>query len=258
MPRMPDWVANLSAQAPNLVEESPQTRKEEESTQVNNIGSAIDQAMAQMRERVRAAKEENLKATEAAVARVKAQREQDQQTHIAKQQELMAHQQNQIQQTQDAIARQKAQTLGTIEGQHDQIMQDTQQKDALGNDATEQLPAGFYPGEDTSTPEDPAQSVLQLSRNLGLNPSVVASMVLLGQEIDRLDKEGKIQRLPFPGDQVAAPQVPAPTPMPGPVPLAGPSVAGQPGTPPMTVPQPEPAPTQMAPPDLSGPPEQVS
>lgn len=252
MPKAPDWLLNISASAPDLVEDSPQYRAEEESTQVDNLGKATDEAARQLREQVQQAQLEHIAAMEAAAERIQAQTDIKRQQQLAEQQAQLQHTQEMTKRVQEATAQKKQEQLVGLEQQKNQVMDQTQQLDSVALEAPGTPPPGFYPGEDTSTPMDPSQAVLQLSKNLGLSPQVVASMVIIGEDLDRLDREGKLQKEtpPWHAEAQAAEQqalAPIASPTPGPVPLAGPPAVATPGTAPV-VPQPEPQPMPMVPP----------
>jgi chemotaxis protein histidine kinase CheA len=254
MPKAPDWLMNISATAPNLIEDTPVHRAEEQATQANNLAQAADQAGKMLREKTQQMQLEHVDAMKAATERIQAQTQAKRAQQLADQQERLRTTQEMTQRVQQATLDKKNEQNVATQQQHDALLHSTNQLDSLATDTPGTFPPGFYPGEDASAPMDEGQAVLQLSRNLGLSPQVVASMVLVGNDMERLDREGKLQKEPWPWaqDQGAQQQQvlanAAAVSTPPPVPLEGPPTdVASPGTPP-DAPQPEPQPTPMVPP----------
>jgi hypothetical protein len=252
MPKAPDWLLNVSANAPDLVEDSPKFRQEEESTQIDNLSRATDEAVSMMQAKVLAAQEEQLRATEAAAARLEAQTAQRDQEQILRQQAALEQQEAELAATEQAVVDTKHNTIRQGQQREQELLQMAAETDKIASGTNTFLPPGFDEGYESSTPEDPATSVLQLSKNLGLDPGVVAALTMLGEDITRLEAEGKLETAPFPGDELLMQQQRVPSS--GPVPLAGPPPAPvppparPPQAPPTPMPQPGATPMPMVPP----------
>jgi hypothetical protein len=211
MARAPDWLLNMVNDSPHLVEDSPQYRAQQQTTQMDNLHKAAGEAM------------------DAVDAETQAMDRQTAQQRMA-------------------MLDQMTPKPTPLAGPGDAYFPD------LGDAPTPMSPKVPGPSEFSASPsapdqgtspvepptlsDDPMTEVQRISQTTGIPPQMVAGMVLLGQDIAKLEEHHEQPGNPtLPQD---APPPPPASPGPPPMPLAGPPPGPppepQPGSPPAPLP----------------------
>lgn len=205
MPKIQDWILNGMNSDENLVEDSPQFRSANQDRQKQNLIKASEEAMRLVKEKGDRMEKDSLRQTREALDQVTAQRQQvDLDTY---------------QQQADMVERMTPIPV-PLSGPDAQFFEKT--PDTVSTPLTPNIPTradfgvddpsdpipppdpALAPVDPTMTPEqDEVAQVEMIAQTLGMTPQQVAAMVLLGKDINRIEKE-------------------TPTPPPPPMPLSGP------------------------------------
>lgn len=213
MARAPDWLLNMSSNAKGMVDDSPQYRNLETQLQKRNLTTAADQALGQLQTKVNSAMEKSIRDGAKAIEDI----------------------------TPYPVPLQGPQPFFPTE------MQPPQRKvpgpeEFNSNPPTSPPPIDPFssqtpmasPAEELGQETDIAGLVQKMADITGLPPQQIATLAILGKEIERIEKENP---------QPAPPPV---APSPAPVPLSGPPQQGITTTPPVSS-APAPAATPAAP-----------
>lgn len=202
MAKLPDWLMNEVYSDPNLIEDSPQFRQKEQATQKSNLVRAANSALDVVRDRTR-------------------------QSQI----ETMNTQLNMIQQMRPMPV--------PLEGAASEFFPTDQPATpsaltpatptAADFNSEPVMPEPTQPSmPEMPSEENQAAEVMRISQETGIPAQQVAAMVLLGQDIARVEKQGQAQPV--------APEPPAPNSLPNPLMGPPPTIAPS-GTLPSPMPQ---------------------
>lgn len=164
MPRMPDWLANMMNTADNLVEDSPEFRRQEQESQVKNLENATNQALRQLKLRNQEEQRKTVMMQQSALDRM---------TPVT----------NPMEKNQTPFFG----NINDLSGGAPAVPT----SDDFANTPVDTTTQPNTPPEVSSPPgqEDPVAIVNRIAQTLGIPAQQVAAMALLGQDIRKLEDE---------------------------------------------------------------------
>lgn len=177
MPKMPDWLGNMTNSAPNLVEDSPQFRAEEQKTQMANLNKASEEAIQELQRRRAQSQADTIRANMRSL---------------------------------DAITPQPTLLSGPNSSFFPEIPPEmhtpmTPNVPSPDDFASDVQPQPFGPPDQAPAQEDPVAEAQRISDATGIPVQTVAGMALLGQDIGDIERN---KQQPFNGATPNGPSTP--------------------------------------------------